>query len=70
MSEEKLLGDRTAEVLQKLRADRVTAAYTRITGKPCNCGQRQNKLNELQRKWREMQNRNQEQRNQELNDKN
>lgn len=57
MSDEKLLGDLTEETLRKLRADRVTRAYTRITGKPCNCKQRKEKLNELHRKWREAQSR-------------
>jgi len=55
MTDEKLIGDLTAETLRKLRADRVARAYTRITGKPCNCGQRKEKLNELHRKWRAMQ---------------
>ncbi len=52
---DKLIGDLTAETLRKLRVDRVARAYTRITGKPCNCVQRKEKLNELHRKWRAMQ---------------
>lgn len=68
MSEnEKLLGDLTEETLRKLRADRVARAYTRITKKPCGCGQRKEKLNELHRKWREAQQRKQQERNEELN---
>lgn len=55
MSDSKLLGDLTEETLRKLRADRVARAYTRITGKPCNCKQNKEKLNELHRKWREHQ---------------
>lgn len=55
MSDGKLLGDLTEETLRLLRADRVARAYTRITKKPCNCGQRKEKLNELHRKWREAQ---------------
>lgn len=55
MSDGKLLGDLTEETLRKLRADRVARAYTRITGKPCNCKQRKATLNEIHRKWREHQ---------------
>lgn len=55
MSDSKLLGDLTEETLRKLRADRVAKAYTRITGKPCNCKQRKETLNEIHRKWREHQ---------------
>jgi hypothetical protein len=55
MSDSKQLGDLTEETLRKLRADRVARAYTRITGKPCNCKQRKEKLNEIHRKWREHQ---------------
>ncbi len=64
---EKLLGDLTADVLRKLRADRVAAAYARITKKPCGgCANRQAKLNELHKKWKDVQARNQAQRNKEL----
>lgn len=55
MSDSKLLGDLTEETLRKLRADRVARAYTRITGKPCNCKQRKETLNAIHRKWRERQ---------------
>ena len=55
MSDSKLLGDLTEETLRKLRADRVAKAYTRITGKPCNCKQNKEKLNEIHRKWRDYQ---------------
>jgi len=66
MADDKLLGDVTEEVLHKLKADRVAAAYTKITKKPCNCGNRKNKLNELHRKWRAVQTKNQAKRNKEL----
>lgn len=55
MSDSKLLGDLTEQTLRKLRADRFARAYTRITGKPCNCKQNKEKLNAIHRKWREHQ---------------
>ena len=63
---EKLLGDLTADVLRKLRADRVAKAISRITKKPCGCAKRQAALNELHKKWNDVQQRNQAQRNKEL----
>ncbi len=63
---EKLLGDLTADVLRKIRADRVAKAYARITKKPCGCADRQAKLNKLHEKWTEVQARNQARRNKEL----
>lgn len=63
---QKLLGDLTADVLRKLRADRVAAAYARITKKPCGCAKRQAALNELHEKWNDVQQRNQARRNKEL----
>lgn len=63
---EKLLGDITADFLRKIRADRVSKAYSRITKKPCGCAERQAKLNKLHEKFRAVQARNQAQRNKEL----
>lgn len=54
MSDEKLIGDVTSDMLRAIRADRVSKAYSRITGRKCNCGQRKAKLNELHRKLREI----------------
>jgi len=54
MSDERLAGDVTADVLRAIRADRVADAYTRITGKPCNCGRRRDKINSLHRRLREL----------------
>lgn len=57
MSDEngKLLGDVTADMLRKMRADRIARAYTKITKKPCNCKQNKEMLNEVHRKWRDAQ---------------
>ena len=47
MSEQKLLGDMTTEVLQKVGIDKLARAYERLTGRPCNCKNRQATLNRL-----------------------
>ena len=41
-----LLGDRIADGLQKIGADRVAQVYERVTGKPCGCAKRTARLNE------------------------
>lgn len=46
---DKLLGDMTAEMLKKVGAEKLTKAYERITGKPCNCANRRNMLNNIHR---------------------
>ena len=49
MAKEKLLGDRVAETLSKIGADRVAELYSKTTKKPCNCGKRKQQLNNLDR---------------------
>lgn len=49
MSNEKLLGDHTAALLQKIGADKLARAYERVTGKPCNCANRRAALNRIHR---------------------
>ena len=53
MSEDKpkLLGDLTAEKLKQLRLDRVADRFSRFTGKPCKCAERQEKLNNVHRRF-------------------
>ena len=46
---DKLLGDMTAEMLKKIGAEKLAKAYERITGKPCNCGNRKTTLNNIHR---------------------
>ena len=53
MTDEQLLGDKTEAIMKALKADRISKAISRITKRPCNCGQRKMKLNELHRKLRE-----------------
>lgn len=48
MSDE-LLGDKTAELLKRVGADKVAAAYARITGRPCACNRRKEILNRVHR---------------------
>jgi hypothetical protein len=49
MTEQKLLGDVTAEMLKKIGAEKLAKAYERLTGKPCNCANRRNALNNIHR---------------------
>ncbi len=49
MSEQKLLGDRTAELLQKVGVDKLAKAYERVRGKPCGCSKRRQALNNIHR---------------------
>ncbi len=51
--DEQLLGDKTAALLAAVKADRIAKAIWRVTKRPCNCGHRKMKLNELHRKLRE-----------------
>lgn len=44
---EKLLGDITADMLKKVGVDKLTKAYERLTGKPCNCANRRKTLNNI-----------------------
>lgn len=47
--EQKLLGDLTEETLKKMGADKLVKFYERTTGKPCNCANRKQVLNNLHR---------------------
>jgi hypothetical protein len=49
MTEQKLLGDVTAEMLKKVGAEKLAKAYERLTGRPCNCANRRNALNNIHR---------------------
>lgn len=46
---EKLLGDKTAELLKKAGVDKLARAYERLTKRPCNCKGRREALNNIQR---------------------
>lgn len=46
-TKKKLMGDRIEEIFKAMRADKAAAMIERATGKPCNCGQRKEKINEL-----------------------
>lgn len=46
---EKLLGDATEQALKKLGADKIAKYYERTTGRPCNCANRKQVLNNLHR---------------------
>lgn len=46
---EKLLGDKTADVLKKAGIDKLAKAYERLTRRPCNCAGRRQMLNNLER---------------------
>lgn len=52
LGRDQLLGDRVAAGLQKIGADRLAQTYTRLTGKPCGCAQRTDRLNQFDQKWR------------------
>ncbi|OHD24019.1 MAG: hypothetical protein A2Y38_26210 [Spirochaetes bacterium GWB1_59_5] len=41
------LGDTVAHLLHATGADKLAEAYTHLTGRPCNCGARQDALNKL-----------------------
>lgn len=45
----KLLGDMTADVLKKVGVEKLTKAYERLTGRPCNCANRRAALNRVHR---------------------
>lgn len=47
MSEQKLLGDMTADALQKVGIDKLVRAYERLSGRQCNCKNRQATLNRI-----------------------
>ena len=46
-----LLGDRTEDAMKKLRLDRLAKRFSKITGKPCGCTARKEKLNRLHEKF-------------------
>lgn len=39
------LGDDVQKVAKMIGADKIAKVYERVTGKPCNCGKRQDWLN-------------------------
>jgi len=41
------LGDTVARVIHSTGLDKLATIYTQVTGKPCNCGARQEVLNAL-----------------------
>lgn len=41
------LGDTVAKVIHTIKLDKVAKAYTRVTGKPCHCKERQQILNKI-----------------------
>ena len=41
------LGDTMADISHLAGADRLAKAYEQVTGKPCGCSERQEKLNNL-----------------------
>lgn len=49
----KLLGDHVEAVLEKVGAKKAAQVFQRITGKPCNCGQRKAVLNSLHQRLQE-----------------
>ena len=51
MSDDRLLGDRTADTLRKMRLDRLANRYSKITGRPCNCHKRREALNNLHERF-------------------
>ena len=47
--QEKLLGDIVEQALEKVGGKRVARAVEKVTGKPCGCGKRKQRLNNLHR---------------------
>lgn len=47
MTDPVLLGDKTAELLKKVGADKIAEAYARIVGRPCACNRRKEMLNRV-----------------------
>jgi len=47
MAEEKLLGDIVEEQLKKVHADKIAAAVSKVTKKPCGCEKRKEALNNM-----------------------
>ena len=41
------LGDTVADLTHLVGVDRIAEAYEQVTGKPCGCAERQEKLNNL-----------------------
>jgi len=50
---EQLLGDLTEDAMKKLRLDRLAKRYSKITGKPCGCAKRKERINRLHEKFRD-----------------
>ena len=50
-TKKKLMGDRIEEIFKAMRADKAATMIERATGKPCNCGQRKEKINELHKEY-------------------
>ena len=47
-----LIGNKTEAILAAIKLNRAARVIARITKRPCNCGQRKMKLNEMHRKLR------------------
>lgn len=54
MKKEQLLGDLTAEKMKQLRLDRVAKKITKKSDEGCGCAERQESLNNLHKKFKEM----------------
>lgn len=50
-TKKKLMGDRIEEIFKAMRADKAAVMIERATGKPCNCGQRKEKLNNMHKEY-------------------
>lgn len=44
---DKLLGDIVTDGLKKIHADKITAAISTVTKKPCGCAKRKDALNDI-----------------------
>lgn len=52
VAEEKLLGDIIEEQLKKVHADKIAAAISKVTKKPCGCTKRKEALNAMHERIR------------------
>ncbi len=46
------LGDHVEIIANKLGGKTISKAITRVTGKPCNCAKRKERLNDLHRRFK------------------
>jgi len=56
-NDENLAGDELEEILKRMGADKLAAAYEEVSGKDCGCDKRKQWLNNLHRKFKEWLNR-------------